>query len=72
MIIIYDTISVSGLPYGTHSVPSLGPIKMSLSSILPAWTALIMGLWKSGILFIAVSIIEINYKKLISINFFEI
>ena len=52
IIIIYDTISVSGLPYGTHSVPSLRPIKMNLPSILPAWITLIMGLWKSGILFI--------------------
>jgi hypothetical protein len=41
-IIIYDTISVSGWPYGRHSVPSLGPIKMSLPSILPTWIALIM------------------------------
>ena len=43
-IIIYDTISVSESPYGTHSVPSLRPIKMNLPSILPAWITLIMGL----------------------------
>jgi hypothetical protein len=35
---------------------------MSLPSILPAWIALIMGLWKSGILFIAVQVIALELR----------
>ena len=33
---------------------------MDLPSILPAWIALIMALWKSGILFIAVQVIALE------------